>query len=65
MSEQSSSSGTSCVTTGGVNAAGSSATIASGSTQQACASEANAVITKFNALSSSQQTQILTFLRAL
>jgi CxxC motif-containing protein (DUF1111 family) len=61
------SSGASCVTSAGANAADSADTVAasSSSTRQSCASEANAAIQKYNALSASQQTEILDFLRAL
>jgi CxxC motif-containing protein (DUF1111 family) len=60
--------GASCVTSAGANAADSADTVtgsSSSATRQACASEANAVIQKYNALSASQQTEILDFLRAL
>ena len=61
------SSGASCVTSAGANVADSADTVASSSSgsRQACASEANAVIQKYNALSASQQSEILDFLRAL
>ncbi len=59
------SSGTSCVSSADTNTAGATASIAVNGQQQACASEANAVIQNYNALSASQQTQILDFLRAL
>jgi CxxC motif-containing protein (DUF1111 family) len=59
------SAGTSCVSTAGANTAASAATISVGGQQQSCASEANAVIQNYNALSASQQTEILDFLRAL
>jgi CxxC motif-containing protein (DUF1111 family) len=57
--------GASYVTSAGANAAGASATITESGQSQSCASEANAVIETFNALSASQQTEILDFLRAL
>src|ERR1019366_2824474 len=59
--------GAACVTSSGANVADSADTVASSSSssRQACASEANAVIQKYTALSASQQTEILDFLRAL
>jgi CxxC motif-containing protein (DUF1111 family) len=58
--------GVSCVDSGGANIAGAASTAtATNGARQSCASEANAVIQKYNALSASQQTQILDFLRAL
>jgi len=63
--EAHSSAGTSCVSSAGANAAGAAATISVSGQPQTCASEANAVIQNYNALSASQQTQILDFLRAL
>jgi hypothetical protein len=40
-------------------------TLAAQNGPQSCASEANAVVQNYNALSTSQQTDLLTFLRAL
>jgi CxxC motif-containing protein (DUF1111 family) len=57
--------GTSCVGSAGANLVGALATILLNGQQRSCASEANAVIDNYNALSASQQTQILDFLRAL
>jgi CxxC motif-containing protein (DUF1111 family) len=57
--------GTNCVNTAGANIVGALATILVNGLQRPCASEANAVIDNYNALSASQQTQILDFLRAL
>jgi CxxC motif-containing protein (DUF1111 family) len=59
------SSGASCVSSAGANEVAAASTITSNGQQQSCASEANAVIQSFNALSASQQTAILDFLRAL
>ena len=56
------SSGSSCVPTTTSNATADTAT---STNTQSCASEANAVIQNYNALSASQQTAILDFLRAL
>jgi Di-haem oxidoreductase, putative peroxidase len=49
----------------GNNCAGSPTPTVSTSSGAGCASEANAVITKFNALTASQQQDILNFLRSL
>jgi CxxC motif-containing protein (DUF1111 family) len=60
--------GASCVNGSGANVADAADTAADAtgsSGRQSCASEANAVIQKYNALSASQQSQILDFLRAL
>ncbi|HEX3770341.1 MAG TPA: di-heme oxidoredictase family protein [Polyangiaceae bacterium] len=62
------SAGASCISSAGANVADATDTAAAASTsttRQACASEANAVIQKYNALSASQQSQILDFLRTL
>ncbi len=58
------SSGSSCVPTTTSNTTADTAAATSTNTQS-CASEANAVIQNYNALSASQQTEILDFLRAL
>jgi CxxC motif-containing protein (DUF1111 family) len=59
------SSGASCVTSDGTNAATATSTIAQNGQPQSCASEANDVVENFNALSASQQTEVLEFLRSL
>lgn len=59
------SAGASCVSSAGADAVGAAATLSTSGQQQTCASEANAVIQAYNALSASQQTEILEFLRAL
>jgi hypothetical protein len=59
------SAGASCVSNAGVDEAMGVSTLAAQNGPQSCASEANAVVQNYNALSASQQTDLLTFLRAL
>jgi CxxC motif-containing protein (DUF1111 family) len=57
--------GASCVGGAGANEAVATDSIVQLGVSQKCASEANAVIRAFNALSTSQQTEMLEFLRSL
>jgi hypothetical protein len=59
------SAGASCVSSAGADQAMGTSTVAAQNGSQSCASEANTAIQNYNALSASQQTDLLTFLRTL